>query len=780
MFFLNRASRAMLLCVLVIAAAFGSAHAGPEESFVVRDIRIEGLQRISEGTLLNYLPVNVGDRLDEQRIRSAIRAVYRAGFFRDVRFYRTGSTLIVEVEERPSIASFDISGNKDIETENLLDSLREMGLAEGRVFNRSTLEMVRQELVRQYHSRGKYGVQIGTRVEELPNNLVNVSINVTEGSASSIREINVVNNSAFPDEDLVGIMELQPTNWTSWLTGDDAYSRQKLTGDLEALRSYYMDRGYADFEIESTQVTISPTLEDMFLTLGIREGDVYKVGEIKFAGNLIIEEERLRQLVLLQPGDTFSLARATATAEYMKSLYGSRGFGFAEVNPYPDVNRESGTVDIVFAVQPGRRTYVNEIRFMGASGTQDEVFRREMRQFEGAWYVNNLVERSKTRIERLPFVERVEYETIPVPGEPDKIDIEYEIKQRQAGTFNFSIGYGSGIGAILNTGITHSNVMGTGDYLALNLARTSFNQNYSITHRDPYATIDGVSRNLSAFYSKSDSLVRDASALNITQYGGRVSYDFPITEYMAVSLGVNAQHNELITNALTSSEELIEFVNNNGSPFTTPFGDATEYDTFELIAGWGYDSRNRTIFADRGAQSQISLSVTTPFSDVEYYTFRYKQLKYVPMPLDLTLGFNGEVALGEPLGATTDYPPTRNFYAGGPDTVRGFRDNFLGPLDSRGRPLGGAFRTYLQTELILPRPGEGAGAGNYRFGFFYDIGNVYSSVSEFEAADLRSSAGVSAVWLTPLGVMRFSIGVPLRDKPGDLTERFQFSVGTVF
>lgn len=766
------------ICFLLILS-LGANVAQAQEAFVVRDIQIVGLQRISEGTLLTYLPITVGETVTPQSVKNAIQSLYSSSFFKNVTLLRDGNTLIVEVLERPSIASFSLEGNKDIDSGILLDSLRDMGLAEGRIFNRSALDLVKQELIRQYHSRGKYGVKVETKVEELPNNLVEVRIDITEGLVSSIRQINIVGNRSIHDKPLLEALELKSTNWTSWFDKDDAYSQEKLKGDLETLESYYMNRGYAGFSIESTQVSISPTMEDMFLTINIHEGEVYKVDEVKLAGELILPEDAWRQFILIPEGSTFSMARATAVATFMKNLLANRGYGFAKVTPLPQVESNGQKVDVIFYVEPGRITYVNEVRFIGDTGTMGEVFRREMRQFESTWYINSKVERSKVRLSRLPFVQNVTYETVPVPGQPDLIDLEYKIKERQAGSFQFSVGYASAYGLFLNTGISHSNFLGTGDSVSLSASKTAFGESYNLAHTDPYFTQNGISRSLSAFYSKSESFVRNTSSLDTTYYGGEVAFGIPFSEITGARIGLGMRHTELVTNAF-SSQELIDFVLNNGDLYQTPIGDATQFDTYEFSLGYYRDTRNRVIFANRGALSQVLLDVALPGSGVQYYTLKLKHTGYVPLPADLTLGFRGEIAFGGPLGDTTVLPPFKNFYAGGSDTVRSYQDNFLGPRDSRGRPFGGALLTYLQTELIFPPPGKGGGPGAVRFSIFFDVGNVYRLPENFDASELRASAGVAAVWLSPLGAMRFSLGTPIWEQPGDLTESFQFSVGSTF
>lgn len=775
-----RAMRALIGSVLFGYLLYAPmAGAQENDAFIVQDIRIEGAQRISDGTLLNYLPVNVGDELTPTRIQAAIRALYASGFFKEIALRRDGNTLIVSVLERPSIASFSLEGNKDIDSDILLDSLRDMGLAEGRLFDRSALDLVKQELLRQYHSHGKYGMQVDAEVTDLGKNQVDIKINIKEGNRARIREINIVGNRVFSDEELLDAFELESSGWATIFNDHDAYESEKLQGDMESLKSYYMDRGYADFSVTSTAVTISPDLLDMYLTISLHEGEIYTVKEVKFSGNMVVPEAVLRPFVLVRPETTYSLFAATKSAEYITSILGAKGYGFAEVTPVPELDTATHEATVTFVVKPGKRTYVRQIHFDGGVSTQDEVYRREMRQFEAAGMSNVLLERSNTRIKRLPYVEESTYETVPVPGTDDMVDVNFDIKERQAGNLLFSVGYGSEIGAIINTGVTHANFLGTGDRISINLAKTTYGQSYSFSHTDPYAMLDEVSRTESIYFSSSEAFIRNSSSLDTDQYGGSLIFGYPTSEYTGVNWGMNVRHSVLATN-IFSSQELIDFVSNNGDTYNTLFGPATELNTYELQAGFYYDTRNRTIFADRGAMAQVTAELAVPSSDVEYYTIKYTQIKYLPLFANLTLGFNGQISWGEPLGDTSLLPPYKHYYAGGPDTVRSYRPNYLGPRDSRGYPFGGGLRTFLQTELFIPPVGGGAGPGAARFGLFFDIGNVYATPSDFDADLLRASAGAAVTWLTPLGAMRFSWGVPLREQPGDLTESFQFSVGTVF
>lgn len=779
---LYRAVGALVICGLLIAPATQAAEASDTSSqaspagFVVKDIKLEGLQRISDGTLLSYLPINVGDRLTEARVQSAIRALYKSQFFQTVALLRDGNTLIVRVHERPSVRSFTLSGNKDIKSGPLKESLRGLGIAEGRIFNQSALDEVKSELVRQYHSRGKYAVKVETDVKHVGNNQVDVEVKIKEGSKAKIREINIVGNHAFSDTTLLDKFKLKEHHFWSWVDDDDAYSKDKFDGDVETLKSYYMNRGYADFQVKSTDVSISPNLSDIYITISVHEGKVYKVGDVKLVGNLKIPEDELRKFVFVRKGATYAQSAVTASSDWMKRRLGDYGYGFAEVKAVPEIHQDTNTADVVFNIDPGRRVYINRVHFKDKDGsTNDEVFRREMRQYEGTWYSSTLLELSKARIKRLPYVEDVDSDTAKVPGHPDLVDVNYDIKERNAGQFLFSIGYASQLGPLVNVGVTHSNFLGSGKRVSMNLTRTTYSSNYSLSETDPYFTINGVSRTITGYYSSSSSLARNTSSLDTTQWGGEYQLSFPLSEFSGFRIGVEPRHTELLTSQY-SSDELINFVRNNGAVFATPIGYGTKFNSYLVNFGYFRDTRNRSIFATRGSLNSVNLKVTGPGSDVDYYKLIYNHISYLPIYKNISLGFNGEIDYGKAFGSTNRYPPFENFYAGGPDSVRAFRENYLGPLDSRGYPFGGALRTYLQTELLFPAP-EGSPA---RFSLFFDVGNVYATANDFDPSKLRASAGVGVVWVTAIGALRFSVGKPIRSFPGDQTETLQFTIGSVF
>lgn len=771
--------------------------AAEAESFIVEDIRIEGLRRISEGTVLSYLPIIVGDTVDAEKVQDAIRVLYRAGFFSDVKLYRDNGMLVVEVKERPSIASFVIEGNREIKTEDLSANLRQMGLVEGRIFNRSTLEAIKQELINVYYSRGRYNARVESEVTDVGDDQVNVNIKIYEGPAASVREVNIVGNSAFSDDTLLENMELQTTNFWSWLSQDDRYVREKLRGDLEKLRSYYLDRGYADFAIESVQVSIAPDRKYVYIAINLDEGEVYTVKETRLIGEFVVPEQELRSFILVQPGSTFSMAVATATADMISYRLGSSGYAQAEVTPAPELDKENKEVTLTFFFDPGRRIYINKINFLGSSATDDEVFRREMRVFEGGWLSNSDMERSNIRLQRLPFVEDVEMDTVPVAGTEDMVDVNFDINERSPGNFQFGVGYGgTSQGLFIDTSVTHSNFLGRGERVSVSLRRNDFSQLYDVSHTDPYLNEDGIAQTLSAFYSNSTSLTREFAVFDTSSYGASAFYNFPLSEFSSVGSGLSVAHNELVARVGQTQEHVFDFVSDprNGDPFETLFGPGLEYNTYELSASWSRDTRNRVIFANRGSRIQVVAERALPIgNDVLYYGGRTSYLQYIGLGAGFTLSLNGEVAFTEPVGDFRDVPPGKRLFAGGPRSVRGYRDGRLGPIDFNALPVGGRLRTFLQTDLILPNfmADEGSrGDQISRFSLFFDAGNVFAKSDDFSASELRLSAGVSAIFLTPLGAMRFSYGVPINKRPEDIElhrrlnnnffEEFQFTIGTVF
>ncbi len=795
----RRGLRVALASLLLLAASLPVF--AQDARFVVRDMRVEGLQRISEGTVFNYLPINIGDEIDGVRVREAIRSLYDQGLFDDIEMRRDGDALVIAVRERPSIESFEIDGNKDIKTEDLMDSLRGVGLAKGRTFDRSVLDNVEMFLRDQYYDRGKYGVQIVPTVIDRPNNTVQVKIDVKEGDRAKIRQVNLIGNKAFSEDEIRSDFQLKTGNWLSWIRQDDRYSKEALEGDLETLTSYYMDRGYADFRVASTQVAISPNKKDIFITVAVDEGEQYTVTDVNIVGDMVIAEAYLRALIQAQPGSIFNQALLTQSSELMSLRLGQEGYANAEIDPVWDLNEETREAEITFYVRPNSRVYVRRINFRGVSEVEDEVLRREMRQMEGSYLSNLLVDRSKIRLQRLPYVENVQVSNDPVPGSNDLVDVNFDVEYRMPGQFSGGVGYSESQKLLLNGSIVHTNFLGTGNRVALELNTGRFQKLYSLSHTDPYRTMDGVRRTVSLNFRDITQFVSGSSDFSTTTLGASIDYGYPITEFQTLSFGLTYQNAELLSST-GATQQSQDWVANNGNPFISDVGNGlvffgTEFNTFELLAGWTYDSRNRALFANRGTRQQLFLSGTVPGSDVEFFTARYSLTKYMPITRKWIVRFNAELGWGEALGDTTALPPYKQYFGGGPQSVRGFRESWLGPRDSFGNPYGGNVLVASQLELILPLPDKWGNQA--RASLFYDVGNVFNT-GEVEFTDrlgspveykpdfdeLRSSVGIGVQWLAPLGLFRFSYAFPLNEYEGndrfygDELERFQFSIGQAF
>lgn len=776
--------------------------------FTVGDIRVEGLQRISEGTVYNYLPVNIGDRLNSQRRVEAIRSLYATGFFRDIELRRDGGTLVIAVLERPSIESFELKGNKDIKTDDLTKLMKEAGLTAGKTFNQSTLDEVKSILTEQYYARGKYGVVIDAKVEELPQNQVKVTFQINEGKRAKIRQINIVGNHAFGEEDIRENFESRTPHMTSFFKQDDRYSKESLKGDLEKLKSFYMDRGYANFAVDSTQVSIAPEKDDMFITLNITEGNVFNVGEVKLAGNLIVAEEELRKLIFVKKGDVYSRQLVTATEEAIKLRLGQDGYAFAKVEAVPTADNARSEVALTFLVDPGSRVYVRRVNYTGSTSVNDEVFRRNTRQLEGGYLSNTLVDRSKELLKALPYLEEVDVNTTPVPGTPDMVDVDFKIKEGLPGQFTAGVSYSETYKLGLNASIVHSNFLGTGNRVALEVDSGKYSKVYSFSHTNPYATIDGIQRTLSVSYRDTTQYTSTTSDFSSKTASAAVMYGYPFSEYQRLQWGATAQYTDMLTSPGSSAGQAVDWVLNNGNPYTrfssagTPAVTTTWYGNKFMVylanVGWVYNSLNRAIFADRGARHTVSLGYTLPFSGVHYLSAGYSALQLVPISKSFTMLFNGEINYSKAISSTTTVPPYLNSYAGGPTSVRGYQESYLGPRDEFGNPYGGNLNTLLQTELLLPISEKWRNSA--RFSLFYDIGNVFSTENvkftgvdgvtpvdyKFRFKDLKQSTGIAVQWLSPMGIFRFSYAMPLNAKNSDgvhfadQKESFQFSVGQAF
>ena len=801
-----------ILASLVLCAYLPCARSqvvqGDNARFTVGDIRLEGLQRVSEGTVYNYLPVNIGDDLGPQRLREALKALYATGFFRDVEIRRDGSTLVIAVRERPSIESFELKGNKDIKTEELTKSLRNVGLATGKTFDRSVLEDVKQYLTDQYYSRGKYGVRINATVEDQPDNRVRIKIDIKEGSRAKIRQISIVGNTSFEEKAILGTLELKTPQWNSWYKQNDRYSRESLQGDLEKVKSWYQDRGYANFQVESAQVAIAPEKDDMFITVNVSEGDVYKISEDKLAGNTIVPEAEMRKLVLVQPGQIYSQRLIAATQELLQNRLGEEGFAFAKVDPVPRLDDETKQVSMTFLVDPGKRVYVRHIEFAGITRTNDLVLRREMRQLEGAWLSNLALERSKQRMQQLSYIEKVEFEKTKVDGSDDLVDVKYTIKEGPSAQLSGGIGYSASYSFMLNGSYADSNFLGTGKRVAVELNTGRYSKVYSFSSTNPYTSIDNLSRTVSLRYSDVTQFVSASSDFSSKTLALGLEYGYPITEFQGLRVGATLQNAQLLTTSSGSALQAREWVQSNGSPYASSAVDqqggifefyGTKFTTIEMTAGWYLNSLNRGLFADRGMRQSVSVSSSVPGSSVQYWVGNYDLVQYVPIYHRWVGALQLRGAYGDSFGGTTALPPFRQFYAGGPDTVRGYRESRLGPKDNYGNPYGGNMMVMGRAELILPMPEKWQSSA--RVSLFYDIGNVFSTNTNtkfygvdgvtpvtygFKYANLRRSTGLAVQWLAPLGIFRFSYALPLNASEGnnvlykDEKEQFQFSVGQAF
>ena len=742
------------------------------QAFEIQDIRVEGLQRIALGTVYNYLPLQVGEQLDEERSSAAIRALFQTGFFQDVVLEREGDTLIVFVVERPAIASIEIKGNKDIPSEQLNEQLRRIGFAEGRVFDRAMLDRVEQELQRQYLAFGKYNAKVRTTVTPLERNRVAINIDVSEGEVASIHHLNIIGNAVYSQQELLDKLQLSTRG--GWFSSRDQYSRQKLAADLETLRSFYLDNGYINFDILSTQVTISPDKRHVYITINLHEGEKYTVSAVNIQGETMIAREKVEALISVAPGDIFSRKELTESSRRISEAIGDVGYAFANVNPIPELDEENRQVALTFFIDPGRRVYVRRVNLSGNVRTNDEVLRREMRQMEGGWISTSKVERSKVRLDRLGYFEEVNINTPAVPGTPDLVDVNYDVVEQPAfGSFNFGIGYGDVEGLLLNASVDWNNFLGTGQRFGISFDNSKVYRTYSLNLTNPYATMDGISRSISLFYRETDAEAARISNYTSDSYGGALRYGIPVTEYDTVRLGGRYATTTLKTTSDTSDEIMAfcEDVSDNND---------CRFQTYVLEAGWSRDTRNRAIFPTRGGLLSANADLATPVGDNShtFYKARLSKNHYFPLTEKLTFMLDGEMAYADVYGDSKILSPSERYFAGGISTVRGYRTNSLGPRDSRGDPMGGDTRILGRAELIFPPPWSPDNQ-SMRFRAFIDAGNVYDRDRDnLSMGDVRYSTGLSLSWFTPVGPLTFSYGRAIRIKDGDETENFQFTLGT--
>jgi len=767
-----------LMLVIALLAVTTSVFAA---RFWISDIRVEGLQRIAAGTVFNYLPVQVGDTTTDAITAGIIRALYATGFFKDVRVERDGTVLVVWVQERPAIAEINISGNKSIDTKGLKAGLKDIGLAEGRMFDRSLLDRIERELERQYYALGRYGVEIQSTVSPLQRNRVAVSIDITEGLTARIKQINIIGNKDFEEQELLDLFKLSRTRWYSFYSKNDQYSKQKLSGDLETLRSFYLDRGYIKFEIKATQVSISADKQDIYITISIDEGDVYKVSDMKLAGEPSVPAKQLFSLIHMRRGDVFSRKVTIESAERISKQLGDEGYAFANVNTIPEIDEETKQVAVTFFVDPGKRVYVRRVNTKGNTRTRDEVVRREISQLEAAWFSSELVRQSRERLQRLGYFEEVNVETPAVPGSADQVDVNLSVVEKDSGNLLAGIGYSQSQGIIFNTSITQNNFLGTGKRVSFGFNNSRSNRNYRLAYTNPYYTIDGISRGFELSYRETDY-----EKLNSIDYFTDVgvagmNFGLPITDTSRAGLGIRYRYTKF-----TAGNSLL------AQTFATDQGD--QFNDFLLTTSYTNDSRDQAIFPTKGSFQSLRAEVSVPGSDLQFFRLTYTHRRYIPLIKHFVLSLDADLGYGNGFGNTKDLPFFEHFFAGGPGSVRGWKENTLGPRETTldEDPAGGNIKMVGSIQIFAPSPVEGEFAKTLRLGAFFDFGNVWTTSNPthsdqelvtprgFSLSDNRYSAGLSLTWLSPVGALSASIARPFNDKAEDKTQMFQFSVGQTF
>lgn len=755
----------------VITAAVAMAMASPAalafDPFTVRDIRIEGLQRIEPGTVFGYLPVQVGSQFTDEQATEAVRALFATGFFSDVRIEVRNGVVVAVVQERPTIASVSFNGMKEFDTKGVTESLQQVGFANGRIFDRAVLERAEQELRSQYLARGKYAVEITSTVTPLPRNRVGVAFEVFEGDVAKIREIKIVGNNAFSQSRLLELFQLTTPGWLTWYTKADQYSRQKLQADIEALRSFYLDRGYLEFNVEPPQVSISPDREDIYITVTVHEGEPYKVGDVKLAGDLLGLDAELNKLIEIKPGETFSAAKVNASGKAITDYLGDLGYAFANVNPNPAIDRDTKTAQLVFFVDPNRRVYVRRINIGGNTRTRDTVIRREMRQNEAAWYNAADIQLSRSRVDRLGYFQAVDVDAQPVPGTPDQVDVNVNVQERPTGMINLGVGYSSSDRLMFMGGISEDNIFGTGTNLGLQVNTSSRNRAFVLSHTDPYFTRDGISRTTNLYYRKQQSWYGNKGDYEIRTGGLGMNFGIPFSETDRVNFGATYELNDitLYDNSPFNYREYVE-----------QFGDRTS--AFILSAGWTKDTRDSALAPRSGYLTRLSTEGSV-LGDLRYYSVTAQQQIYWPLSRDLTLALNAQADYGRGYSGQP-YPPLKNFYAGGIGSVRGYEGGSLGPRDPLYDDfIGGSKRFFFNAQLYLPFPGTQQDR-TLRWFAFVDGGQVYGNNQNMDFGNLRYSAGIGLSWDSPLGPLQISWGRALNKKEGDDTEPFQFQIGTTF
>jgi len=750
-----------LLAALFSAAAFAI------QPFVIKDIRVEGAQRTEAGTVFSYLPVKVGESMDDDKAAAAIKALYATGFYSDVRLEVENDVLIVFLVERPAISQIEINGAKEFTKDNLKDGLKTAGISEAKIFDRSLLDRAEKEIKRQYTSRGFYSAKVSATVTPIERNRISLTFTIDEGEVSKIVDINIIGATAFSESTLLKEFELTTGGWFSWFTKDDQYSKQKLSGDLEKLKSYYLNRGYLEFNIESTQVSITPDKEKIYITVNISEGPVYKITDIKFQGDLKITEAEMRSLLLFKPGETFSRQKVVDSVKQISDRLGNDGYSFANINPVPEPDRINKTATFTMFVDPGRRVHVRRINVQGNSRTRDEVVRREMRQLESAWYSNEKIARSKERLERTSFFEDINIETPSVPGSNDQVDLNVTVKERNTGSLQFGVGYSSSEKLTVSASVSQANIFGSGNQLSFRINNSQISKAYEVSYLNPYWTADGVARGFDVYQRDLNTATLSTGSFNSVSTGLGVRFGVPVTEYDGINFGVGIERSKLGLDSF-SPIRYIDYVNTFGS----------RSDTLRGSLGFSRDTRDSIYFPRNGYLIEAGLEAGLPGGDVKFYRFQSKVQYLRPIWGPIVLNVNAEFGYANGYG-NKPLPFFKNFYAGGVDSVRGFEQSSLGPKDINGDFIGGNRRIVGNFELLFPMPGV-KGDKSVRLSTFIDVGNVFAANEKIKLNELRSSVGFAVSWFSPVGPLKFSLAKPLKQKPEDRVERFQFLLGRVF
>jgi len=757
------------LLSVMIASVF-SAPVLAFEPFTVKDIRVEGIQRTEAGTVFGYLPVKVGETLNDEKAAQSIKALFATGFFKDVRVEVEKDVMVVVVQERPAVATINFVGLKEFDKDVIIKALKETGIAEGRIFDRALLEKAEQELKRQYLTRGKYAANITTTVTPLERNRVGINFNIEEGSAAKIKQINIIGAKAFREKELLGLFELTTPGLLTWYTKNDQYSRQKLSADLEKLKSFYMNQGYLEFAVESTQVSISPDKQDVYITANISEGERYQVSSVKVAGDFSLAEDELKKLVLIKPGDVFSREKLNDTTKAISDRLGKEGYAFANVNAAPEIDKEKHKVAFTIFVDPGKRVYVRRINVTGNTKTRDEVIRREMRQMEGGWYDADKVTASKQRVDKLGFFSEVAVETPAVSGTSDQLDVNVNVTEKPTGNLMLGVGTSSTDKVILSGSIAQNNFMGSGNNVAIQVNSAKTYRTYVFSYTNPYFTQDGVSQGFDVYHRTFNTTSTTLAYYSSSSTGGAIRFGFPIGEKESIGVGLG-----LDSTSIKTYEQTPQYYKD----YVTRFGETNL--SVPLTLSWASDGKDSYFFPTKGTFQRASLEVAVPGGDLTYYRASYQLQHFIPLNSKFTLMMNGEYGMANGYGQS-GLPFFKNYYAGGVTSVRGYKASSLGPIytdptTTTQYRLGGNRRVVGNAELLWSLPGMDK---SFRMGWFVDGGQVYGTDEKVDLADLRYSTGLTAAWISPIGPLKFSIGKPLNKKEGDKVEAFQFQMGTTF